>query len=62
MVTVRNVLGRWGRKAAEATKKAENLAGNTWQHCEFSLLIIILYIYLFCRCYVFLILKWVHME
>ncbi|KAG5091613.1 hypothetical protein JHK82_050391 [Glycine max] len=36
VVTVRNVLGRWGRKAAEATKKAESLAGNTWQHLKSS--------------------------
>ncbi|KAG5098589.1 hypothetical protein JHK82_048443 [Glycine max] len=34
VVTVRNVLGRWGKKAAEATKKAESLAGNAWQHWE----------------------------
>ncbi|KAL2344403.1 hypothetical protein Fmac_005688 [Flemingia macrophylla] len=36
VVTVRNVLGRWGRKVGEATKKAENLAGNTWQHLKTS--------------------------
>ncbi|KHN35449.1 GLABRA2 expression modulator [Glycine soja] len=36
VVTVRNVLGRWGKKAAEATKKAESLAGNTWQHLKTS--------------------------
>ena len=35
MDTVRNVLGRWGRKVGEATRKAETLAGNTWQHCKF---------------------------
>lgn len=34
--TVRNVLGRWGRKVGEATKKAETLAGNTWQHLKTS--------------------------
>lgn len=34
MDTVKNVLGRWGRKVAEATKKAEDLAGDTWQHRE----------------------------
>lgn len=33
--SVRGVLGRWGKKVGEATKKAEVLAGNTWQHCEF---------------------------
>lgn len=32
--TVRDVLGRWGKKVGEATKKAENLAGNTWQHLK----------------------------
>ncbi|KAE8709620.1 putative GEM-like protein 3 [Hibiscus syriacus] len=32
MGVVKDVLGRWGRKVAEATKKAEDLAGNTWQH------------------------------
>jgi len=30
---VKDVLGKWGKKAAEATKKAEDLAGNMWQHC-----------------------------
>ncbi|XP_028769362.1 GLABRA2 expression modulator [Neltuma alba] len=34
--TVRNVLGRWGKKVGEATKKAETLAGNTWQHLKTS--------------------------
>lgn len=28
------MLGRWGKKAAEATKKAEDLAGNMWQHLK----------------------------
>ncbi|KAI8536380.1 hypothetical protein RHMOL_Rhmol10G0252400 [Rhododendron molle] len=32
--TVRDVLGRWGKKVGEATKKAEDLAGNTWQHLK----------------------------
>jgi len=32
---VKDVLGKWGKKAAEATKKAEDLAGNMWQHCEY---------------------------
>ncbi|KAK7361302.1 hypothetical protein VNO77_03352 [Canavalia gladiata] len=36
VVTVRNVLGRWGRKVGDATRKAENLAGNTWQHLKTS--------------------------
>lgn len=36
VVTVRNVLGRWSKKVGEATRKAENLAGNTWQHLKTS--------------------------
>ncbi|XWS45000.1 hypothetical protein CRYUN_Cryun15aG0098200 [Craigia yunnanensis] len=36
MDTVRDVLGRWGRKVGEATRKAEDLAGNTWQHLKTS--------------------------
>ncbi|WJX87691.1 hypothetical protein P8452_69851 [Trifolium repens] len=36
VVTVRNVLGRWGRKVGEASRKAETLAGNTWQHLKTS--------------------------
>ncbi|XP_041001779.1 GLABRA2 expression modulator-like [Juglans microcarpa x Juglans regia] len=36
MDNVRNVLGRWGKKVEEATKKAEDLAGNTWQHLKTS--------------------------
>ncbi|XP_042486783.1 GEM-like protein 1 [Macadamia integrifolia] len=35
METVRNVLGRWGKKVGETTKRAEDLAGNMWQHCKF---------------------------
>lgn len=35
MDSVKDVLGKWGKKAAEATKKAEDLAGNMWQHCEY---------------------------
>ena len=35
MESVKDVLGKWGKKAAEATKKAEDLAGNMWQHCEY---------------------------
>lgn len=34
--SVRDVLGKWGKKAAEATKKAEDLAGNMWQHLKTS--------------------------
>lgn len=37
MESVKGVLGRWGKKVGEATKKAEDLAGNTWQHCKFFL-------------------------
>ncbi|KAK8491793.1 hypothetical protein V6N13_076686 [Hibiscus sabdariffa] len=36
MDVVKDVLGRWGRKVAETTKKAEDLAGNTWQHLKTS--------------------------
>ncbi|KAI4314402.1 hypothetical protein L6164_027315 [Bauhinia variegata] len=35
-VNVRNILGRWRKKAGEASRKAENLAGNTWQHLKTS--------------------------
>ncbi|CAA3017094.1 Hypothetical predicted protein [Olea europaea subsp. europaea] len=31
---IKDVLGKWGKKAAEATKKAEDLAGNMWQHLK----------------------------
>ncbi|KAF2291605.1 hypothetical protein GH714_026087 [Hevea brasiliensis] len=34
METVKDVLGKWGKKAAVATKKAEDLAGNMWQHLK----------------------------
>ncbi|XP_048437943.1 GLABRA2 expression modulator isoform X2 [Pyrus x bretschneideri] len=34
--TVRNVFGRWRKSVGEATKKAEDLAGNTWQHLKTS--------------------------
>jgi len=30
--TVKEVLGKWGKMATEATNKAQNLAGNMWQH------------------------------
>ena len=36
--TVKDVLGRWGKKMGEAAKKTEDLAGNVWQHCEYFLL------------------------
>ncbi|XP_073156664.1 GEM-like protein 1 [Henckelia pumila] len=31
---VKDVLGKWGKMAAEATKKAEDMAGNMWQHLK----------------------------
>ncbi|KAM1729406.1 hypothetical protein ACFX12_019803 [Malus domestica] len=34
MDSVKDALGKWGKKAAEATKKAEDLAGNMWQHLK----------------------------
>ncbi|MBA0772184.1 hypothetical protein Gotri_007603 [Gossypium trilobum] len=36
MDTLRHVLGRWTKKVGEATRKAEDLAGNTWQHLRTS--------------------------
>ncbi|KAG8641040.1 GLABRA2 expression modulator isoform X2 [Manihot esculenta] len=36
MGTVRDAIGRWRRKVGEATRKAEDLAGNTWQHLKTS--------------------------
>ncbi|KAL4352172.1 hypothetical protein GQ457_06G039560 [Hibiscus cannabinus] len=36
MDTVKDLLGRWTRKVGEATRKAEDLAGNTWQHLRTS--------------------------
>ncbi|KAJ8899184.1 hypothetical protein K2173_012360 [Erythroxylum novogranatense] len=32
MGTVKDVLGRWGKMVGEASRKAEDLVGNTWQH------------------------------
>ncbi|XP_059642657.1 GLABRA2 expression modulator-like [Cornus florida] len=34
MDTVRDVLGKWGKKVEDAAKKAEDLAENTWQHLK----------------------------
>ncbi|CAI9111114.1 OLC1v1011253C1 [Oldenlandia corymbosa var. corymbosa] len=34
MESVKDVLGRWGKSVKEATKKAEVMAGNTWQHLK----------------------------
>ncbi|CAM8983319.1 unnamed protein product [Rhodiola kirilowii] len=32
--SVKVVLGKWGKKAAETTKKTQTLAGNMWQHLK----------------------------
>ncbi|KAG0449790.1 hypothetical protein HPP92_015837 [Vanilla planifolia] len=32
METVKDVLGKWGKKLGETAKKTEDLAGNVWQH------------------------------
>ncbi|CAI9758206.1 unnamed protein product [Fraxinus pennsylvanica] len=37
MNSVKNVLGKWGKKVGEATRQAEDLAGNTWQHCSYPI-------------------------
>lgn len=34
MGNIKDAFGRWRKKVGEATKKAEHLAGNTWQHCK----------------------------
>ncbi|KAJ0981453.1 hypothetical protein J5N97_009708 [Dioscorea zingiberensis] len=34
METVKNVLGRWGKKVGEASSKGKDLAGNVWQHLK----------------------------
>ncbi|KAK1361786.1 GLABRA2 expression modulator [Heracleum sosnowskyi] len=34
MVNVRDALGRWRKRVGEASKKAEDLAENTWQHLK----------------------------
>ncbi|KAI3798624.1 hypothetical protein L1987_33902 [Smallanthus sonchifolius] len=34
MVNIKDAFGRWRKKVGEATKKAEDLAGNTWQHLK----------------------------
>ncbi|KAM7514518.1 hypothetical protein LguiA_004101 [Lonicera macranthoides] len=34
MDSVKDMLGKWGKMAAEKTKKAEDLAGNVWQHLK----------------------------
>ncbi|XP_047311073.1 putative GEM-like protein 3 [Impatiens glandulifera] len=36
VASARTVLGKWGKNVKEATKKAEDLAGNTWQHLKTS--------------------------
>lgn len=32
--SVKDVLGKWGKKAVETTKKGQDLAGNMWQHLK----------------------------
>ncbi|PIA46502.1 hypothetical protein AQUCO_01500209v1 [Aquilegia coerulea] len=32
--TVKDVLGKWGKKVGETTKKGQDLAGNVWQHLK----------------------------
>ncbi|KAI4366551.1 hypothetical protein MLD38_022414 [Melastoma candidum] len=32
--SVKDVLGKWGKKAADTTKKGQDLAGNMWQHLK----------------------------
>lgn len=34
MDKVKDMLGRWGKKAKEAAKKTEDYAGNVWQHLK----------------------------
>lgn len=34
MDSMRDVIRKWGEKAAEATKRAEDIAGNMWQHLK----------------------------
>ncbi|XP_072982429.1 GEM-like protein 1 [Typha latifolia] len=34
METVKGVLSKWGKKVGEATKRAEDLSRNTWQHLK----------------------------
>lgn len=50
MDAVKDVLGKWGKKAAEATKKSQDLAGNMWQHCKCFLLFISFCICCVCLC------------
>lgn len=36
MGKVRDAFGKFGKQVGDATKKAEDLAGNVWQHCMCS--------------------------
>ncbi|XP_051140405.1 GLABRA2 expression modulator-like [Andrographis paniculata] len=36
MDSVKDMLGRWRKRVGEATRRAEDLAGNTWQHLKTS--------------------------
>lgn len=41
MDSVRDALGSFGKKVVEATKQAEDLAGNVWQHCKISIRLLV---------------------
>ena len=34
MDSVKDVLGKMGKRFGEAARKTENITGNFWQHCE----------------------------
>ncbi|XP_056842679.1 GEM-like protein 1 [Raphanus sativus] len=34
MDSVKDTLGKWGKMAADTTKKAQDLSGNVWQYCQ----------------------------
>lgn len=34
MDSVKDTLGKWGKMAADTTKKAQDLSGNVWQYCK----------------------------
>lgn len=46
MDTVRIMFGRWAKKAAEATKKGQEYAGDMWQHRKFNKIMISLIAYI----------------
>lgn len=44
---MKDALGKFGKKAAEATKKGQDLAGNMWQHCiSLPIIHVLLFLYL----------------